>query len=152
MYIDSTDCDRIFDLVEDFGIEVFQRGDFDFAERIFQSSIEEAKKQGVSGHCLFSKLINLAVVYHTQGIYIEAERLYRKALQIINHELGVDHPGVPQFLENYADLLKKMGRDEEAAGVEVCSEVLSISQFPKFGLSDDMEELDSLTINETEAA
>ena len=124
MYIDSTDCNQIFDLVEDFGIEVFQRGDYDFAERLFQTSLEEAERHNQNGQCMFSKLTNLAAVYHAQGIYIEAERLYRKALKIVNDGLGLDHPSVPRFLDNYSDLLRKMGRDDEASGVEVCKEIL----------------------------
>ncbi len=61
---------------------------------------------------------NLAGLYHYQGRYPEAELLYRRALAIWEKTLGPEHPDVATSLENYAALLRKTGRDAEAARME----------------------------------
>ncbi len=48
----------------------------------------------------------------------EAEPLYKSALVILEKALGPEHPQVAAGLENYADLLRKTGRDAEAERME----------------------------------
>ena len=48
----------------------------------------------------------------------EAEPHYKRALAIIEKALGPEHPDVAQSLENYAALLRKTGRDDEAVKLE----------------------------------
>ena len=47
-----------------------------------------------------------------------AEPLYKRSLVVREKALGLDHPDVAQSLENYADLLRKTGRDDEAKELE----------------------------------
>ncbi len=63
-------------------------------------------------------LNNLAALYQAWGRYAEAEPHYRRALAIVEKALGPEHPAVATSLENYAGLLRKTGRTEEAAGME----------------------------------
>ncbi len=63
-------------------------------------------------------LNNLAELYRAQGKYAGAEPLYKRALAIWEKALGPDHPHVAQSLENYAVLLRKTGRGDEAAKME----------------------------------
>ena len=63
-------------------------------------------------------LNNLGALYVTQGNYAEAEPLYRRALAIIEKALGPEHPNLATSLENYAALLRKTGRADEAAEME----------------------------------
>ncbi len=65
-----------------------------------------------------TSLNNLALLYATQGKYAEAEPLYQRALGIVEKALGPEHPHVAQSLENYAALLRKTGRDDEAVKLE----------------------------------
>ena len=65
-----------------------------------------------------TSLNNLALLYHAQGRYAEAEPLYQRALAIREKVLGPEHPHVATSLENYAALLKKMGRGAEAEPLE----------------------------------
>ena len=38
--------------------------------------------------------------------------------------MGPEHPSVAQFLENYADLLRKTGRNDEAAKMEARAQAI----------------------------
>ena len=59
-------------------------------------------------------LNNLAACYHFQGQYAQAEPLYQRALNILQKSLPADHPNLATGMENYATLLEKLGRKEEA--------------------------------------
>ena len=59
-------------------------------------------------------LNNLAVFYKSEQRYGEAEPLYRRALSIFERALGPQHPRVGVCLDNYAGLLRKLGRTDEA--------------------------------------
>jgi tetratricopeptide (TPR) repeat protein len=61
---------------------------------------------------------NLAVVYHSQGEYKEAESQYKVALAILQKHLRVDSEDYVIISENYADLLRATGRERKAAQVE----------------------------------
>ncbi len=65
-----------------------------------------------------TSLNNLAVLYKAQGRYAEAEPLYQRALVIWEKAPGPEHPNVAQSLENYAALLRKTGRSDEATKME----------------------------------
>ena len=67
---------------------------------------------------LATDLNNLALLYHTQGKYAEAELLHKRALAILEKSLGPDHPDVATSLENYAALLRKMNREADAVQME----------------------------------
>ena len=53
-----------------------------------------------------------------RGSMWEAEPLYQRALAIWEKALGPEHPSVATCLENYAALLKEMGRGAEAEPLE----------------------------------
>ncbi len=55
---------------------------------------------------------------------MEAEPLYKRSLAIWEKALGPDHPNVATSLENYVDLLRKMGRDEEAEKLEARAQAI----------------------------
>ncbi len=65
-----------------------------------------------------TSLTGLTVLYHAQGRYAEAEPLYERALAIWEGALGPEHPNVATGLKNYAALLRKTGRNSEAAKLE----------------------------------
>ncbi len=58
------------------------------------------------------------MLYEAQGRYAEAEPLFKRSLAIREKSLGREHPDVATSLENYADLLGKTGRSDEAAKLE----------------------------------
>ncbi len=63
-------------------------------------------------------LNNLAVLYHAEGRYAEAEPLHKRALAILEEARGPEHSVVASSLQNYAALLRKTGRGTEAAKME----------------------------------
>jgi tetratricopeptide (TPR) repeat protein len=63
-------------------------------------------------------LNNLAGLYQTQGKYAEAEPLYQQALMINEQALGGAHSLTRSVLQNYAFLLRELGREAEAYALE----------------------------------
>ena len=63
-------------------------------------------------------LNNLANLYRDRGWYVDAKPLYQRALAILEKALGSDHPNLATSLENYAALLRKTERGNEAAKLE----------------------------------
>jgi tetratricopeptide (TPR) repeat protein len=71
-----------------------------------------------------SSLNNLAKLYADQRQSVKAEPLYKRALAILAKALGPEHPNVAKCLQNYAFLLRSMGRQEEAARLESRAEAI----------------------------
>jgi len=63
-------------------------------------------------------LNKVATLYILQGKYAEAERLNKQSLAIAEKVLDPDHPDLAAVLESYARLLRKTGRDSQAAEME----------------------------------
>jgi len=58
--------------------------------------------------------ITLAVLYHAQGKYAEAEPLYRRALTVLEQSLESRHPNVVACLNNLSMLYHQQGKYAEA--------------------------------------
>jgi tetratricopeptide (TPR) repeat protein len=63
---------------------------------------------------LASSLAWQGYLYNAQGRYSEAEPLYVRSLEIMERQLGADHPDVASSLNNLALLYKSQGRYSEA--------------------------------------
>ena len=63
-------------------------------------------------------LNGLAELSRTRGELEKAQSLLERALAVRERALGLEHPHVATCLENYALLLRDMGRSEEAARFE----------------------------------
>ena len=61
----------------------------------------------------------LARLLQNQGKYEQVESLYRRALNIQEHQLGVTHPDTQHTKRFYAKFLHSIGRDTEAAALDV---------------------------------
>ena len=60
----------------------------------------------------------LAGVHAKQGDDASAEPLYRRALTIREKALGPEHPEVAELRADYAELLRRMGRHDEATDLK----------------------------------
>src|SRR3990172_10615101 len=98
----------------DSGKKAFEEDDYAKAQQQFVAALREAEHFGPHDSRLTSTLNNLAVLYHTQGKYSEAEPLYRRALAILEETLGATHPSVGQGLNNLAEMLRAQGKHAEA--------------------------------------
>ncbi len=58
------------------------------------------------------------MLYNDQGKYDEAESLFQRALAICEKALGAQYPHTQTVRQNYAALLRAMGRDKEAKQLE----------------------------------
>jgi hypothetical protein len=52
--------------------------------------------------------------YRDQGKYEEAEPLYQQALGILEHAFGLNHPRTNSTRVHYIQLLREIGRGDEA--------------------------------------
>ena len=62
---------------------------------------------------------NLGQLYVAEGQPAKAEPLYRRALSIRQKALGPTHPEVAKTLEDLANVLRKLGRSNEAVVLDV---------------------------------
>lgn len=89
------------------------------AESLYQRALTIWEHQlGPEHFSLGPILNNLATLYHRQSKYAQAEPLYQRALHIAYQQMGPGHPRTIVTRENYAHLLRAMGRDREAKKLE----------------------------------
>jgi tetratricopeptide (TPR) repeat protein len=84
------------------------------AERQLLAQIHEAERSGTDELQLADGFYNLAILRRQQGEFAEAERLYRKALDIRERKEGPNDPDVATTLNNLAGLLALQGNYEAA--------------------------------------
>ncbi len=106
------------------GKAAYEQGNYSEAEKQFLAALQEVENFGPEDTRLATSLNNLALLYHDEGKYAEAEPLYQRALAINEKTLGPEHPSVALSLENYAELLRKTGREEEASSMEARAEAI----------------------------
>jgi tetratricopeptide (TPR) repeat protein len=97
-----------------------QQGRFMGAEMHLLAAVKEAEGFGPEDPRLAASLMALALLYHAQGQYAEAEPLYKQALAI--------KEDVVAALENYADLLRKTNRQTEAEKMEARAKAIRAKQ------------------------
>lgn len=84
------------------------------AERALLAEIHDAERKGTDERALATGFYNLAILRRQQGEFAEAERLYRKALDIRERIEGPNHPDVATTLNNLAALMAAQGNYEVA--------------------------------------
>ena len=77
---------------------LIQQGRFAAAEPFASEAIRLAEKEFRTNdpwtrYYLYDAIVNLAVLYRTQGRHTEAEPLFERALAIQEEVFGPDHPG-----------------------------------------------------------
>jgi tetratricopeptide (TPR) repeat protein/DNA-binding transcriptional regulator YiaG len=100
--------------------ELYQKqGKFDEIESLCQRALSIISASlGTEHPDMRYGLNNLAAFYKAKGEYARAEPLYQKALAIMQKTLGPEHPDTARVLWWYADLIKKLGREDEASELE----------------------------------
>jgi tetratricopeptide (TPR) repeat protein/nucleoside phosphorylase len=96
------------------------QGKYEAAELLYKRALAIREQHlGAKHPDTAQSLNNLAMLYAQLGNYEHAESLYRRTLSIWVQQLGVDHPHTQTAHKNYAHLLRTMGRDAEAALLEM---------------------------------
>lgn len=118
-----------------FGVEAFQRGRYDQAERHLTDALTAAKKLGPDGSVLARAYNDLASVLHALGRLREAEPLYRKALSIDERDGDSDPVNAAVTLENLAELYNTQYRNSEAAAMYRRAQALNDARYEKMAKS-----------------
>jgi len=95
-----------------------QQGDLVAAEELYRRAL--AIREGAldpDDPDVAASLNLVAVVVWDRGRYAEAEPLYRQALAIREKALSADSPDLAETRAGYAELLRKLGREQEAAAL-----------------------------------
>src|SRR5688500_19868532 len=91
-----------------------QSGNYPEAERLYAESLRDAETYGEHDLRLAKSLNNLAVLYHLQGRYADAEPLYKRAYSIWERVLGNDDDRVATCLNNLGDLYRQLRSEEHS--------------------------------------
>ncbi len=93
--------------------EAYKQGRYTDAEEPLKAALKEVQRLGQDSP-LGTTLNKLALLYHAQVMYAEAEPLYKRSLAI-REALGSEHSNLAQGLDNYAALLRTTNREDQAA-------------------------------------
>jgi len=97
------------------------QGKFRQAERPAKQALEIYQRVRGDDHLEVGMAAhNLAMVYHAQQRYGQAEPLYKIAMSIKTKFLGAKDADVMRLLDSYADLLQKTHREAEATHLKSC--------------------------------
>lgn len=106
------------------GLIYWKRGDFVAAESHLRRALALIEPQRGPDHPLIAwPLWGLAGVHRDQGHYDQAEPLYLRALEIRRAALPAGHADIEDTIRDYAELLRRMGRERDAA--ELLGELMS---------------------------
>ena len=97
------------------GAKAYQDGQETNAEMFYLAALEDIKKAGPEDPRLAATLNALAVLYHAQKKYAQAEPLYQQVLQLLEQTIGPDHPTLATTLNNLAVVYEAQGKYAEAA-------------------------------------
>jgi tetratricopeptide (TPR) repeat protein len=106
--------DTVWDRYNDSGTRAFAEGRYEEAREMFIAAVREAERRGDSDARLATSLSNLAAVHRARGAYADAEPLDRRALEIQERTLGLEHPYVANTLLKLADTRRALGYFEDA--------------------------------------
>ena len=96
-------------------------------------SFREVTQGGQGSQDWFSHAANLhlaAELCASDGAFAEAESFQQRALELLEKNLGGDHPKVAKGLEDLADIYKKLGKTQDAKMLEVRAARISAGRAP----------------------
>jgi tetratricopeptide (TPR) repeat protein len=93
----------------------YYAGSYDAAETAaFECHQIYEKLYGPEHLSVATSLGNIGMLYHLQGRLPDAEKAYKRGVAIRTKRQGANHPDTLKLLQNYANLLRDLKRDEEA--------------------------------------
>lgn len=84
------------------GVKAYQQGQETNAEMFYLAALEDVENAGSDDPRLAATLNTLAVLYHAQRKYSQAESFYQRVLQLLEHAIGPEHPTLATTLNNLA--------------------------------------------------
>jgi len=93
----------------------YYAGSYDAAESAaFECHQIYEKLYGPEHLSVATSLGNIGMLYHLQGRLPDAEKAYKRGVAIRTKKQGPNHPDTLKLIQNYANLLRDLKRDEEA--------------------------------------
>lgn len=84
------------------GVKAYQNGQETNAEMFYLAALEDVEHAGPEDPRLAATLHTLAVLYHTQRKYAQAESFYQRVLKLLEQTIGPEHPTLATTLNNLA--------------------------------------------------
>jgi tetratricopeptide (TPR) repeat protein len=97
------------------GAKAHQNGQETNAEMFYLAALEDVQSAGPEDPRLAATLHTLAILYHTQSKYAQAEPLYQRVLTLLEQTIGPDHPTLATTLNNLAVVYEAQDKYAEAA-------------------------------------
>jgi tetratricopeptide (TPR) repeat protein len=97
------------------GAKAYQNGQETNAEMFYLAALEDVQNAGPEDPRLAATLNTLAVLYHSQRKYAQAEPLYQRVLKLLEQTIGPDHPTLATTLNNLAVVYEAQDKYDEAA-------------------------------------
>jgi tetratricopeptide (TPR) repeat protein len=97
------------------GAKAYQNGQETDAEMFYLAALEDVQNAGPEDPRLAATLNTLAVLYHTQKKYAQAEPLYQRVLKLLEQTIGPDHPTLATTLNNLVVVYEVQDKYVEAA-------------------------------------
>jgi tetratricopeptide (TPR) repeat protein len=97
------------------GAKAYQNGQETNAEMFYLAALEDMQNAAPEDPRLAATLNTLAVLYHAQSKYTQAESLYQRVLQLLEQTIGPDHPTLATTLNNLAVVYEAQGQYGAAA-------------------------------------
>jgi hypothetical protein len=101
------------------GVDAYKQNDFLVAEHFFQIALEDAQIQKLDKLQQAMIMTNLASVQRDAHKYAEAEKLFKRALEIEKQDLQTNKRALEYTANQYIAMLRKAGRNGEAWMLEV---------------------------------
>ena len=92
------------------GVKAYQQGQETHAETFYLAALEEVENAGPEDPRLAATLNTLAVLYHSQRKYAQAESFYQRVLRLLEHTIGPEHPTLATTLNNLAVVHEAQGQ------------------------------------------
>lgn len=96
------------------GARAFAQGQEAEAEKWYRAALDEVETAGSDEPRLAATLNTLAVLYHAQRKYAQAEVLYQRVLKFLEGALGADHPTLATAMNNLAVVRESQGKVDDA--------------------------------------
>ena len=96
------------------GAQAYQNGQETNAEMFYLAALEEVQNAGPEDPRHAATLNTLAVLYHAQRKYAQAEPLYQRVLTLLEQTVGPEHPTLATTLNNLAVMYEAQDKYSEA--------------------------------------
>src|SRR5216117_1379065 len=97
------------------GAKAYQSGQETNAEMFYLAALADVQDAGPEDPRLAATLNTLAVLYHTQRKYAQAEPLYQRVVKLLEQTIGLDHPTLATALNKLAVVYEAQDKYAEAA-------------------------------------